>query len=257
MENTQNSRIKLMAHLVVGYPSLEKTVVLAKAMVEAGADVLELQIPFSDPLADGPTIMRACEESLQNGTRLVDAFDVMRALTLVVSVPLYFMCYYNTIFHVGVEEFCRRAKEAGSRGLIVPDMPLDEERYEHLFSTIVKYGLDNIRVVSPASTDERLQQNAQTASGFVYATAVQGITGVRSALNKDLSRFLPRVKKYFNIPVAVGFGISKIEHVQFLRGYADIAVVGSAIIEVINRSDEKTMIGNVSNFILSLRHSGK
>jgi tryptophan synthase alpha subunit len=253
--------IKLMTHVVIGYPSLVDTIELAKTMVAAGADMVELQIPFSDPLADGPTIMRACEKSLENGTKVKDALEVMRELSKLVSVPLLFMSYYNIIFRYGVEKFIKEAKKVGCYGLIVPDMPIDEEASEHFYAYCKKYNLHAIRVISPSSTIDRLQKNAEGASGFVYFTSRLGTTGASSALDPNLVKNLERVKKYFKIPVAVGFGISKKEHIKALEGnaghnaapgFADIAVVGSKIIDIIDSSVKEKKLRNVSRFIKEL-----
>lgn len=246
-------RIGLMTHLVVGYPTLDDTIKLIKVMEKSGVDFIELQIPFSDPLADGPTIMKACEKSLENGTKVKDAFKIMRLLSSQVSIPLIFMAYYNTVFKFGVEKFCQDAKNAGAYGLIVPDMPIDEEGEEHFFKYCKKYGLINIQVISPASTDERLKKNAKIANGFVYCTAHQGITGAKDQLDPNIISYLQRVRKFFSIPIAVGFGISKNEHLKQISPYADIAVVGSAIIDVINKSDSKNIERNIANFIIALR----
>ncbi len=252
--------MKLMTHVVIGYPSLDATVDLVKTMVTAGADMVELQIPFSDPIADGPTIMRACEKSLKNGTKVIDAFVIAKKLSQEpfdsaqgkVSIPLYFMAYYNTVFRYGVEKFCKDAKESGITGLIIPDMPIDEEAYEHFFAFCSRFGLENIRVVSPASTNERLAKNAKVASGFVYATAQQGTTGAKDELPSATKTYLAQVQKHFSLPLAVGFGISKPEHVSLLDGIADIAIVGSAIIDVIHKSTKESMLGKVKDFITSL-----
>jgi len=248
----KKNRIGLMTHVVVGYPSLEETVALVKAMVENGADFVELQIPFSDPLADGPTIMRACEESLAHGTKVKDAFHVMKTLASQVPIPLLFMAYYNTIFRYGVENFCRDAKIAGASGLIVPDMPIDEEQFEHFYAFAKKFALYPISVISPASTAERLKKIALNANGFVYFTARQGTTGAKKELDPTLRTNLQKVKKFFSIPVAVGFGISRKEHVQALRGAADIAVVGSALIDVVNKTEKKKRADTVKQFIKGL-----
>src|SRR3989338_1642801 len=126
--------MKLMTHVVIGYPTLIDTVKIVKTMADCGVDMIELQIPFSDPLADGPTIMRACEKSLENGTKVNDAFVLMKKLSGKVKIPLLFMAYYNTVFKYGTEKFCLDAKNAGAYGLIVPDMPIDEENQEHFYS---------------------------------------------------------------------------------------------------------------------------
>jgi len=241
--------MKLMTHVVIGYPSLEDTVKIIKTMVKCGVDMIELQIPFSDPLADGQTIMNACEKSLKNGTKVKDAFILMNELTKEIKIPLIFMAYYNTVFKYGTEKFCLDAKIAGAYGLIVPDMPIDEENQEHFYLYCKKYDLNNIQVVSPASTDERLKINAKVSNGFVYSTAHQGITGSKNELDTNLILNLKRVRKFFSVPIAVGFGISKRGHLEKLAPYADIAVVGSAIIDVINRSTKNNMDKNIKEFI--------
>ncbi len=249
----KRKRIGLMTHIVIGYPTLEKTIKIARTMAENGVDFIELQIPFSDPLADGPTIMRACEKSLENGTKVRDAFKVMKLLSSQVSAPLLFMAYYNTVFKYGVEKFCKDAEFAGASGLIVPDMSIDEESEEHFLSFCRKYNLHNIQVISPVSTKDRLKKNAVVASGFIYCTARQGITGAKDKLDPSLTSYLDEVRKYFSIPVAVGFGISKQEHIKMLEPHADIAVVGSAVIDVINRSSKEDIEENISQFLGSLR----
>lgn len=244
--------MKLMTHVVIGYPSLEDTVKIVKTMSKSGVDMIELQIPFSDPLADGPTIMDACEKSLENGTRVKDAFIIMKQLSDQISIPLLFMSYFNIVFKYGVEKFCRDTKLAGAYGLIVPDMPIDEENEEHFYFYCKKFGLKNIQVISPASTDKRLKKNAKVESGFVYFTAHQGITGAKNQLDPNLILNLKRVKKFFSVPVAVGFGISKRKHIEAIAPYSDIAVVGSAIIDVINKSSKKNMEKNIEKFIRGL-----
>jgi tryptophan synthase alpha chain len=248
-------RLGLMAHAVVGYPSLDKMVSIVKTMAKCGADIIELQIPFSDPLADGPTIMKACEESLNNGTKVKDAFVIMHELSKKVSIPLLFMGYFNTVFKYGVKRFCEDAMKAGASGLIVPDMPLEEEPQEHFYTFAKQYGLHVIHVLSPASTEERMKKNAKVASGFIYCTARQGITGVKDQLDPALGSFLKRVRKHFTIPVAVGFGISKKEHLKALEKDADIAIIGSAIIEIINKSNKDTMDKNIEEFFQDLINS--
>lgn len=251
-EIKKRKHIGLMTHLVIGYPSLQETIKIAKLMVENGADIIEFQIPFSDPLADGPTIMRACEKSLENGTRVSDAFAVMKQLSTEVTIPLLFMAYYNTVFRYGVEKFCKDAKQAGAAGLIVPDMPLDEEPQEHYYASCKKYGLHTIQVLSPSSTVERMKKNAKVATGFVYFTARQGITGAKATLDPAIKTNLQQIKKYFTIPVAVGFGISKKEHVQQLRNAADIAIIGSAVIDIINVSNAGSLNNNLKSFFHKL-----
>ncbi len=248
----RRKRLGFMTHVVVGYPSIYKTISLVKTMADTGVDFIELQIPFSDPLADGPTIMRACEEALKKGVKVKDAFDLAKVLSRQVTTPLLFMAYYNTVFKYGTKKFCRDAKKAGVSGLIVPDIPIEEEHREHFNKYCKEAGLKNIRVISPASTIERLKINAQVADGFVYCTARQGITGAQKELDPKIASFLKKARRSFNIPIAVGFGISNKERVQQIRLHADIAVIGSAIIDIINDSTTKNLEKNVQGFLKSL-----
>jgi len=242
----------LMTHVIVGYPSLVDTVKLVKIMAESGVDFVELQIPFSDPLADGPVIMRACEEALANGTKVRDAFRIMEELSSKVEIPLLFMGYYNTVFRYGVKKFCIDANKAGAAGLIIPDMSLEEEGKEHFLASAKKCSLPVIRVVSPASTVDRLKKNAEVAQGFVYCSARQGITGVRQTLYPNLASYLKRVKAYIDKPLAVGFGISSREHVQAIKSYAEVAVVGSVLLKLVQENHGKEMEQNVRRFLSSL-----
>lgn len=249
----QEKRLALMTHVIVGYPTLQQTIKIVKQMEKSGVDIIELQIPFSDPLADGPTIMKACEQSLANGTTVKDAFKITAQLSKEISIPMIFMAYFNTVFQYGTEKFCKDAKNAGISGLIVPDVPLEEEINEHFISLCDKFNLANIRVLSQTATDERLKKNAIVANGFVYITARQGITGIRDTIDPEITEFLRRVRKYFSIPLAVGFGISKREHLQILKPYTDIVIIGSAIIDVINKSKDSEIEENIKNFIKGIK----
>lgn len=248
----QQKRMGLMTHVVIGYPTLEQTISLVKTMEKAGSDFVELQIPFSDPLVDGPTIMRACEKVLASGMQVKDVFATAKILAKKVSIPLIFMAYYNTIFQYGVSRFCKDAKEVGVAGLIVPDMSLEEEKREFFIKNCTKNLLYHIRVISPASTPKRLIKNAAVARGFVYCIARQGITGAKDTLDPSIEAYLKMVKKYFSIPLAVGFGISKKEHIQAISPYADVAIVGSALIDIINQS-KNNVEKVVERFINSLK----
>lgn len=228
------NRIGLMTHVVVGYPSVEETEDLVKTMAKSGVDFVELQIPFSDPLADGPTIMKASEYALQKGVKVKNSFDLAKKLTKEVEIPILFMAYYNTVFKYGTEKFCIDAKKAGISGLIIPDMPIEEESEEHFNKYCLENNLYNIRVLSPASTKDRIKKNAKMAKGFVYCTARQGTTGVKQGLDPKVIQYLKNVKKEFKVPIAVGFGISKPEHIEMIKKYADVAVVGSKVIDLVN-----------------------
>lgn len=243
------NRLGLMTHVVVGYPSLTETVATVQTMAKAGVDFVELQIPFSDPLADGTTIQQACETSLQNGTTVADAFQVAEKLSQKVDIPLLFMAYFNTVFNYGVEEFCADAKRVGISGLIIPDAPLEAAKHEGLLAACQANDLHNIITLSPASTEERLQKNADIASGFAYCMARQGITGTKKTLDPNTAHYLARVKQHIHTPLAVGFGISTSEHLRALAPHADIAVIGSAIIDLLRETPKKQRQAAIKKFL--------
>ena len=245
------NRLGLMTHVVCGYPTLKESEEIVELMDKSGVDFIKMQIQFSDPLADGPTIMRACEMALEKGAKVKDAFEMAEELAQKVSAPLLFMAYYNNIFKFGVEKFIKKAKEVGISGLIVPDMPIEEEDEEHFIKFCDKYGIYHIHVLSPVSTEERIKKNSEVASGFLYCTARQGITGAKSELDPKVGEFLKRVKKYVKVPLAVGFGISKKEHMEVLKGNVEIAVVGSVILDIINQN--KGYLKKIEKFLKGLR----
>lgn len=250
----KGKRIGLMTHVVTGYPSIKGTISLVMTMEKAGADIIELQIPFSDPVVDGPTIMKANKVSLDQKTKIKDCLEVMRVLTRTVRTPLLFMGYYNNVFNYGVKKFCREAKRAGAAGLIIPDIPIEEETHEGFIAACQKYNLHHIRVISPASTKDRLQKNAKVANGFVYCVSRYGTTGARRELDPRLKSYLRKVKQYIKLPLAVGFGISKRKHVLAIKEYAEIAVIGSTIIDIIEKEKSKTNFQKVKQFIKMLKN---
>jgi tryptophan synthase alpha chain len=248
----KEKRTGLMTHAVVGYPTLEKTVDIVLAMERAGADFVELQIPFSDPLADGPTIQHACEVALQNGVHTQDAFSVVRDIAKKSTVPLLFMSYFNIVYQYGVEQFCADAAAAGVSGLIIPDAPLEAAEHEGLLKACTSYNLRYIVTLSPASNDERLQKNAQIAQGFAYCMARQGVTGAAGAIETNIEDYLNNIRSYISVPLAVGFGISSKERMQAVSPYCDVAIVGSAVIDVLTTSVPDEAVDNVERFIRSL-----
>lgn len=248
----QTKPIGLMTHVVIGYPSLDATVELVKTMADAGVDFIELQIPFSDPVADGPTIMAASDKSLANGTTVKDCVEVVKKCSKAVKIPLFFMGYYNTLFSYGLESFLKDAKNAGAQGLIIPDMPLDEEDHEHYMQLCEKYGLTHVRLLAPASTEDRIKQNATVASGFIYLVGRYGTTGAKGTLDQQVTDYITKIKKHTDVPIAVGFGISTPEHVRSLHGHADIAIIGSAIINLV-KDNPQDYLAKVSTFIKMLQ----
>ncbi len=251
-------RVALMTHAVVGYPTIATSLKLVKACIEAGSDCIELQIPFSDPIADGATIMHASEIALTQKVGAKEAFTMASKITSQTAIPVVIMAYYNSVFRYGVEQFCNDAAKSGVSGLIVPDIPPEEEVHEHFMTTSEKHGLYAIRVMAPSSSNERLDINAKGAQGFVYCISRYGITGAKDQLDMRLAPYLANVRKHFIVPIAVGFGISKPEHITQLKGICDMTVVGSAIIDTFDHEQsESTGIVAVSQLIKSLRKAGE
>ncbi len=247
----------LMTHVVLGYPSMAESIDIVKAMADKGASFVELQLPFSDPMADGPTIMTANEAALAQGVTPTDCMKAMEALSSSVSIPLLFMTYFNLVYAYqggsdGVRQFSKDAANAGAEGLIVPDVP-PEENTEGYWDITREHGLFPVPLVSPVSSDERLARIAQTvADGFVYCVSTTGTTGARNDLPEELPQYLARVRTYFSQPLAVGFGISSRAQVENLRGHAEIAIVGSAMINCIAEATEAERGEAVARFTAEL-----
>ena len=240
-------RTGLVAFLTVGYPSVEETLRLVPALIEGGADVIELGVPFSDPLAEGPTIQRSSHQALEQGVTPRVCLDVVgRLRARGVVAPLVLMGYYNPLLAYGLEEFCRDAAAAGADGIIAVDLPPEESH--PLRDASLRHGLDLIYLLAPTSTDERIEIVAALASGFVYCVSVAGVTGAREELPAALSAFVSRVRARTPLPVAVGFGISKPKHFRAVARIADAAVIGSAIIDEIDRSDPSERTGKVKRY---------
>jgi tryptophan synthase alpha chain len=228
-------RTGFVAFVTVGYPELDSTVPLVKALVEGGADIIELGVPFSDPLADGPKVQESTFRALQNGTTPETCLQAVRQLRAKgVTVPLVFMGYYNPILAYGLERFAEDAAEAGADGIIPVDLPPEESGPLH--AAFTANGLSVIYLLAPTSTDERIAAVKDKASGFVYCVSLTGTTGMRDELPEELGAFLERVRKQISLPLAVGFGISQPKHFQAVGRIADAAVIGSAIIDVIAKS---------------------
>lgn len=231
----QEKRLGLMTHVVAGYPSLNDTRQLVRLMAIEGVDFIEIQIPFSDPLGDGPIIRAANTIALNNGVKVSDIFQLTKELTSQVKIPMFFMTYLNIVYAYGLKKFCKDAKDVGIRGLIIPDYNLDFEEREHFEEFVKENELILIRFTSLGSSTERLVNFAKNANGFVYCFSSYGVTGTRNKLDIRLIAHLQKLRGIFSQPLAVGFGISTPEHLQELKGQADIAVVGSALITEFNQ----------------------
>ena len=241
-------RVAFMPFLTVGYPDLESSFELIRTMVDAGADAIELGIPFSDPLADGPTIQKASYRALQNGTRPADAIDIVARLRKAgVAVPLILMGYFNTFLALGEERVISDAARAGADGLIISDLPPDES--DETLGRCRKHGLDLIFLVAPTSDEARIDEVVRRASGFIYCVGVVGVTGARAALAEELPGFVRRLRAKTDLPLAVGFGISKRAHVEALAGVADAAIVASALIDIVESSPEAERVKRVRDYV--------
>jgi tryptophan synthase alpha chain len=242
----------LVVYLTAGDPSLDATRAIAIAAIDAGADVIELGVPFSDPLADGPVIQRAMERAVARGTSLKDVVALAGEIRAArPAAGLIIFTYLNPILHFGLTKFVDAAKSAGADGVLVTDM-IVEEAGEYL-AEMERVGLAPIFLAAPTSPDERLEAIATHCKGFIYAISRVGITGTQQNMTNDAESLVARIRRWSELPVAVGFGISNSEHVAQVGRFADAAVIGSAIVELIERSTAETAPGAVARFIMGLR----
>jgi tryptophan synthase alpha chain len=242
----------LVVYITAGDPSLEATRAIAIEAIDAGADVIELGVPFSDPLADGPVIQRASERALARGVKLSDVLDVARAIRAArPQAGLIVFTYLNPILRYGLARFADDAKAAGADGVLVTDM-IVEEAAEYL-SEMNRTGLAPVFLAAPTSPDGRLEAIAGHSRGFIYAISRTGITGKQQSMTGDAAALVGRIRRWSKLPVAVGFGISNADHVAQVGEFADAAVIGSAIVELIERSTPETAPGAVARFIKGLR----
>ena len=247
----QEGRAALMMYLTIGYPERESALELVPALVEAGADMIELGVPFSDPLADGATVQRAAHTALLNGVNVAYCLQTVRELRARgVDVPMVFMGYYNPMLQFGLQRFCAEAAGAGLDGLIVPDLPPEESTELH--AACRAHDLDLIFMLAPTSTPGRIAEIAELASGFIYCVSLTGITGARAELPAELPAFLERVRAATSLPLAVGFGISEARHARQVAEIADGVVVGSALLNIVERAAEHSTQA-VREFVASLR----
>jgi tryptophan synthase alpha chain len=224
----------LVAYVTAGDPSLAATEKFVLAAVDAGADLIELGVPFSDPVADGPTIQRASERALRSGTTLAGVIELVRKLRASTQVPLVLFSYFNPILQMGIQKFAEAASAAGADGVLATDLTPDEAvEYR---KTLHACGLDTIFLAAPTSTDERLAIISECSTGFLYLISRTGVTGERDSMQGDLPELARRVRRATRLPIAIGFGITSPEHVSMLGGIADAAVVGSALMAEIEKA---------------------
>ena len=243
----------LVVYLTVGDPDVATTRAVALAAIDAGADVLELGVPFSDPLADGPVIERASHRAVANGTTMADVLQLARELhTERPQAGLVIFSYLNPILSYGLQRFCNEAQAAGVDGVLATDLTIEEAEGAYL-RAIRGAGLAPIFLAAPTSTDQRLERIAAVSEGFVYAVSRVGITGAQQSLATDARGLVERLRRYTRLPIALGFGVSNADHVAALGEFADAAVVGSAIVGLVETSGRQQAPAAVARFIEGLR----
>lgn len=237
----------LIPYIMAGDPSLNDTKRFVSELEEAGADIIELGVPFTDPLADGPVIQRASERALAQGTTLKKVLALVKEIRQASEIPLILMTYYNLVFKYGLETFVKEAVRVGVNGIIVPDLIPDEaDDFLRLTKT---YGLDTIFLLAPTSTEERIKKIARVSTGFIYYVSITGITGAQILIDKSMKNTLSGIKKITGKPVAVGFGISKPEEASAAAELADGVIVGSAIVRIISEGKD------IKSFVTALKEA--
>lgn len=240
----------LIGYITAGYPDISTTPQIAAALAENGCDIIELGIPFSDPLADGATIQKSSHEALLKGTTPQACLEIASRVRQKVNVPLLFMTYYNPVLNYGLVRFCRSCINAGIDGLIVPDLPPEEGG--ELEAVTMREGLDLVYLLAPTSTEARIDLVTERSRGFVYMVSLTGVTGARDSLPADLEDFIDRVRQRTTKPLCVGFGVATAEHARRVVEAADGVIVGSRIIQLI---EEDSSLNSLKSFISSLRNA--
>jgi tryptophan synthase alpha chain len=246
----------LIAYITAGDPSLDASAQIVLAAAKAGADIIELGVPFSDPVADGPVIQRASERALRAGTTLLGVLELVRTLRARTNVPLVIFSYFNPILQMGLQKFAESAASAGADGVLATDLtPEEADEYR---VTMQAHGLDTIFLAAPTSTDQRLARIANACTGFLYLVSRTGVTGAREALPEGLPQLVRRIRNVTTLPIAVGFGISLPSHVSVLGGLADAAVVGSALMaEVEGAASVDAAVQAVATRVRALKNAAR
>ena len=245
----------LMPYHTAGFPTLEGSKEIIRALVEAGADMVEIGVAFSDPIADGASVQATSQIALDNGTRLPHCIQLVRELRAEgVTVPFLLMGYYNPILKYGIERYVADCAKAGVDGFIVPDLPSEEA--DTLLRECTRHGRDLIFMVAPTSTDKRLTVAAERGRGFLYCVSVTGVTGAREQMSDTLGEYIARIRSHTDLPLAIGFGISKPEHVQQVGEIADGAIVGAALINAMNAVPDEEKPAAAARFVRYLKGEG-
>jgi tryptophan synthase alpha chain len=239
--------ILLMTHIVMGYPSFEDSMNIVEQMVESGVDLMELQIPFSEPMADGPVILKANQKSLENGSNVTKCFEFAENVAQRFNIPFLFMSYANILYKFGMERFSDKMAAMDIKGSIVPDIP-PEEGNDYI-RAMKKNELCPIFIFTPQTSDERMTYLADKSQGFIYCVARKGVTGKKTQFSNELETYLKRCRRATDLPLAVGFGVKDKDDVNYLKGKADIAVIGSETIRIVDKKGVKATSEFICSFI--------
>ncbi|MBE3127929.1 MAG: tryptophan synthase subunit alpha [Candidatus Atribacteria bacterium] len=249
----ERGRKSLIIYITAGDPDLKVTEELVYSIAQAGADVVELGIPFSDPLADGPTVQQASQRALNGKVTIPKILNTIEKIRKKSSIPIALMTYYNPIFYYGLDRFVSNSKAVGADGLIVPDLPLEESK--ELRDITERFGIELIPFITPTTTSERIEAITKVAQGFIYCVSVTGVTGIRENLSLDVAEMIRKIRPYTDVPLAIGFGISNTKQAKEMIKYSDAIIVGSAVIKIIEnyQNDLATMLSQVKDFVRSLK----
>jgi tryptophan synthase alpha chain len=241
----------MIAFITAGDPNLDTTIDVVLAMEVAGADIIELGIPYSDPLADGVIIQQSSTRALNNGARISKIMNTVKEIRKNTEVPLVYLVYYNSVFKYGIEKFIKECSNVGIDGIIIPDLPIEERK--DIIEVADSYGVNLIPLVAPTSK-KRIESIVNNGKGFVYCVSTNGVTGVRKELGTNIEEYMEVVSQYTNLPKAIGFGISGPDMAKQLKSYCDGVILGSAIVRLFGEGLEKEeLITNVKNFVKSIK----
>ncbi len=232
-QQREQKELLLMTHIVLGYPSYDDSMRVVESMVEAGVDLMELQIPFSEPMADGPVILHANSEAIRAGATVDGCLEMAEKITAQFDIPFVFMTYYNILFSQGVMPFVENMQRIGIQGAIIPDLPPEEGR--DYIAAMRTHGLSPIHIFTPNSSPQRMQTLAENSDGFVYTVARKGVTGKETQFSAELDGYLADCRAATDLPLALGFGVKTRADFDFIRGKADMAVIGSETIKVMEQ----------------------
>lgn len=249
-----SSQCALIPFITAGDPDLDTTAKALEVLDQNGADVIELGVPYSDPLADGPTIQAAATRALQRGVRLNDVLEVVKTVSSKIDAPIVLFTYYNPIYHRGVEQFLSQVAAAGVKGLVVPDLPLEEA--DSLIKPAAAQGIEVTLLIAPTSSEARIKAIAQSSRGFIYLVSVTGVTGARSQVAAGVKNLLGQIRSISDKPIGVGFGISEPEQARQIKDWgADAVIVGSAIVKRLAQGTPEEGLQAVGKFCHSLKQA--